>query len=340
MRRFYPYALVLGVFFATRIFDTPPEYEKGWLALAIGLGLVGLLSKPLIDKNPRVLSFFYAAGAAAAFGMFPKVLKSPVSTLGLQWSAGLALVLFILFFRIPAPILARIRRIYIQLAPLFILDILIQAVRRVADDHTLLLGNPSLQGCLIAALLPFIEAWYIFWPGVLAVALTLASMPLAALVPVIWFRFPKIKARYKLGTLLAGFVTCAYIYPEYLTPRGRFNVWREAYGWWVSEPSRLLYGAGLGTSQILVPYIQASNGMPLTQRTFFFSFHNDYAQTVFEWGVPLAICAGLLLLHRVRVTTGARRVACYSFMISMFGNYMLHHPFTLIFGFALLWSSL
>lgn len=156
-------------------------------------------------------------------------------------------------------------------------------------------GNASMNGCLIACLLPFalkqfrkrLLKFTVFTLVFIAVFLTNASIPIGVLVVVssalFWARFGW-SAKALFGALgISGFTLGLgyhFMHENLFHSTGRIQIWNLFYEWW-SVHSSPWFGAGLGTGQILFPYIQSIKGV---NDSYYLWAHSEWFQILFEMG--------------------------------------------------------
>jgi O-antigen ligase len=167
------------------------------------------------------------------------------------------------------------------------------AVGRIPYARGGLLGNASMNACLIAMILPSFRSWKIWALGAGAVLLASdSSTGLAALGGAL------VGAIGVWGVGLAGgLVLLRYLLPhaDMLGTSGRSYIWPLALSWF-RDQHRPWTGMGLGLSQVLLPMIQKERTPDINE--YFLWFHSDVLQTVFELGI-LGISSLLLVYFTV-----------------------------------------
>ena len=197
-------------------------------------------------------------------------------------------------------------------------------------------GNPSISGCFIAMAYPYLcfqkrqrlpyPNWaaytrrllYLVIP-VIAVFCTKASQPVGVMVIVVLAALWHYKVRMwrlvgrPIGNgvwitalvLLFGFGLLWLSASPTDAPfnsTGRFEIWREAMGWWWAN-GKFWVGQGTGISQILLPSIQKEaldlNHLPSTMDWWLW-FHSDWVQLLFENGAVGLLMGFLMYVYALK----------------------------------------
>lgn len=147
-----------------------------------------------------------------------------------------------------------------------------------------------------------------------------------------------------------GILTTFVGYPKLGDGNGRFPVWRLAMDWWMAQaPSVKLFGAGLGSTPVLVPLLQVdklSQLMPqggyLGADLFFMYLHNDWLQILFETGIVGGVLALTLYGGALYRTNGSRewRAMLVAYGAAMITGFPLHSPLLAYLGILLLGGAL
>jgi hypothetical protein len=115
---------------------------------------------------------------------------------------------------------------------------------------------------------------------------------------------------------------------------GRFSRWQAFMVYWLEYVDWKI-GAGPGTSEVLLPYIQMLKGEVANE--FFLWFHGDVLQLIFEQGALGAI--SFLVVAFFAVRAAQRNVFTFSslmaYLACTLGNYPVHLPLHAFLGFAL-----
>lgn len=161
------------------------------------------------------------------------------------------------------------------------------------------LANPSMNGCLIACLLPMrTHRWQVLL-GIAAVLATRASIPFMVMAVVLWswlwvaLRAPRLKALMLIGTpgvVLAVLGLGHTIVPEFTSLNGR----EEAYRILLRLQDNPWLGQGMGTVKVALLAAQEAG-----RQYAFINAHSDWLELYFEggwvavgfWGLCLAMVA-------------------------------------------------
>lgn len=182
--------------------------------------------------------------------------------------------------------------------------ILIHAL--LGKSPTGLLGNPAMDGCLIACLVPFLIGvpevpceehsprgnlgtriqWELLVLPAVAICVTKSITAILALLlaGILIFGFHW----QILSVLVLGGVLSWNLWPALWSSNGRLDLWYKVLWFWNWKIS-LLWGAGPSSFFLYGPHIQMMNGTPPSQ--LFIWTHNDWLQVLFEYGL-----LGLVLL--------------------------------------------
>lgn len=208
------------------------------------------------------------------------------------------------------------------------------------------LGNASMAGSLIVALLPF--AWntleyYTLIPTVmirgllllmtlLAIYWTQASIPLGllgvCLITFLWSAYPS-KRRIIAVAIppITGFILGAgfiYLGPELLENSGRFTLWKQIWHWYWAQ-ANIWIGTGLGSAQVLTPIIQTAANPKI--QDYFLWLHNEWFQMFMEMGV--VGFTFVLLAWSKLLTRAARNPVLFSSFCTMSAMMVFNYPFRL-----------
>lgn len=225
----------------------------------------------------------------------------------------------------------------------------------VAATDGLYAGNPSMNGCLIAATLPFLFGLPY---GILALPfavftlyLTKTSIPLGVLgvslgASILAVSRPSFRTVMKIGGVLGGLLLAGILSlgsADLWDNNGRFDVWREILHW-NQKNGNFLFGNGLGSAQILIPIIQASDHPTAKGIEFFLWLHNDWLQIFFEAGF-IGLCLVVWVwvqLFRKSYRNPALFASFCAFSAMALFNYPLRlpiHSFCLFLIICLIWRE-
>lgn len=216
-------------------------------------------------------------------------------------------------------------------------------------------GNPSMNGCLIACLLPFaldlcqtkFQRWGLVTITLGAVTAVFASIPLGCLAVALFVYSSgglSQKSRKALwGALATGGLLCIAGYglqgKVFFDSDGRFEYWRNFFQDWLHGipgpigyriPISLWWGTGLGTSLHVGSELQLLHSTPaqaLQGQDLFMWYHNEYLQTLFELGF-VGLVALLLAWHELYRRAGSHRTYLASFL-AWSGAALFNYPFRL-----------
>lgn len=264
----------------------------------------------------------YTLLSAAYIGTWPQNLyvgqADPISLLALEknslysYLCVVAMVTFFISFK--RSHLVFTQTLLAAICFIFIASTLLFKVGGPPDSG--LWGNPSMIGCLIVATLPFLmgiiqkESWIYFCMSAAGIAIyfTQASVPIGLFIFTLaaWklsadmFKLQPVLEAVPFLTVLCfilGFFKVGH--PLFFTS-GRTHTWAMAWHWWIGEAPHV-FGTGLGTTQILMPLIQA-HVEPHTTNWWLW-LHNDWFQVLFElgWvGLTFTIPAWFYLLFKAK----------------------------------------
>lgn len=177
-----------------------------------------------------------------------------------------------------------------------------------------IIDNPSHNGCLLACLTPFLTylekgKGFLFLPiAILAIYLSHASVPIGALAVALfvmcstWNRF-SIKKRFFFAVLIAAvLIGVGRFHDDQLFDSAlRFPAWKSFMPlWW--NTANLFTGFGPGSWSVLIPNYQLVTGFGINYTVnpplgYFWTFaHNEWLQTLFEFGVIGLVLAVLIFV--------------------------------------------
>jgi len=188
-------------------------------------------------------------------------------------------------------------------------------------------GNASMNGCLIAVLLPLLfktpSRLIAPWEAILkvvavlaavaAIALTHASIPLGLLVLLIGYGFWSLLGWEAAALMTVFFGAAAWVFFQpmgghhaFFDDNGRLQVYRWSYTWW-RENVPALTGMGLGSGTQMFQRIQRLNGQ---YANLFPWAHSDWLQIGFELATHLRSAArrGLETARTARLASCLRRI--------------------------------
>jgi hypothetical protein len=166
------------------------------------------------------------------------------------------------------------------------------------NERGMFCGNPSMMGCLIAALLPMCPA-PIIPIAIIAIFLTESSVSLGVLVVTVgaWAlaKRPKLVPYSVLagaGVLSIGWKQQG---PALFVDSGRFDLWGLVYRNWDATANQW-FGWGPGTVFVKVPALQQKVNPHVTE--LFLWLHNDWLQILVESGY-FGLISALIVYSRV-----------------------------------------
>jgi hypothetical protein len=196
-------------------------------------------------------------------------------------------------------------------------------------------GNPSMAGCLLAVLLPYIWQKVAVRLQLVATFLTVlvawrlgASQPIGVLAVVIFVGLKNFPLRLSMiGALIFG--GFHFLGRDFLDNNGRFEIYHMAWNW--SRSHGLFWtGWGAGSAQTVMPLIQLMKDS--TEKTFFLWLHSDWLQILIEYGVfgfVFSLLAFGKLAHRAATQGNAcDQAALWGFAAMALFNYPLRTPLT------------
>jgi hypothetical protein len=324
--------------------------------------LVGFIAwRVRLVSGLLAVAFFYFAAQALLFSQvqvwtvdalsLPLNLTATVGTkilTALRMSAGQSLVMLLL----PAFILGMIKSnkffkssLYIPLA----LGALVVAVggffMQSIYGGTPILINPSIAGTFVAIFVLGSGCPVVWLISVIALILFKASTPLAILCIGMFWRFMLVKKDFKKRWLvvLALFILAALLFYSndklFHGGNGRYTLWAAALDWFNSHGTLYKYfGAGLGSTPILVPLQQVVRGADISSSEFAMYLHNDWLQIYFEAGVIGFALAVNVFIEAVRLSYRDVRwqTMIIGYGVAMCTNFPLHSPILALTGFMLL----
>ena len=248
------------------------------------------------------------------------------------------------------------------------MEILVSAlVGMPARERVVLLGNPSMVGCLMASLFPFmIEVRLPFQKPL--VAILLKTTPLVALLllestlPVVVFSIvigiyaiKQIEETQShlfhkrdifLGVGLSTIVaTSGFIYlkfcgdNEILNSSGRFEYIWHSFQVWIKQINPLT-GVGLNLTTYYLPNLQ--HQWNHWQEDLWFWFHSDVYQTLFEQGLIGLIAWGALAYKVIKESSNDKVLiaSAVGYGVTALFNYPVHTPLGAFALAYLVWESL
>lgn len=202
-----------------------------------------------------------------------------------------------------------------------------------------ILQNPSITGTFLAVMAVGMSCPISFLVLSLAILLMKASTPFLVLTVGLLFRVKRPFRAYLFLAPLLGYGFMLMAHKAMAGGSGRFAIWHLAFGWlhrqgwWV-----WLFGAGQGSTPVLVPLLQLQAGTRVGDTAFFMYLHNDWLQIFFEAGlvglvVALTFWAGAMW-HSRKDSHWLAMVAGYG--AAMCTNFPLHSPLLALLGFILI----
>jgi O-antigen ligase len=93
---------------------------------------------------------------------------------------------------------------------------------------------------------------------------------------------------------------------------------------------------GLSTTRVILPLIQVDHGTPLNEGPWFFWFHNDWLQILFEQGM-VGLCAAIIAFYGA-MKCGNRfiKTSIIAYACAMLTNWPMHSPVCVLLGFVLM----
>lgn len=248
-----------------------------------------------------------------------------------EWMPSLKLILNIIFYA------SLIRTLYPH--------------RLYADPHGAFSANASMNGVLLAVLLPLAlmhikKPLYqvLLWALTLwAVVLTKSSVPFGAFGIVTLVLFGNFIKDYflMLGALpflgLAGY----FLVPDFLNSNGRMFNWNFIMNYWEFNVDHWL-GSGLGTVISIIPTVQRMQHATGQQFEAWMWLHNDWMQLLFELGI-IGMVLGLVTLGYLTIKAKSNTYLLASllgFAGSALFDYPLRLPIHAFSFFALMWLIL
>lgn len=198
-----------------------------------------------------------------------------------------------------------------------------------------LIGNPSMNGCLIAITLPFVNLPVVYPVGLVGLVYIGQSIPLG--VAAVMFAAyliasgTRLRARHFVVAMAVGLASYAYQYPMLFHSNERFASWEKVLAFWWSTNQHWF---GLGTGSGPVVFRQAEGALSLFA-------HNDYLQMLFENGI-VGLVSAVILLVGALVRSFNRPLLFASvcgYAATAFFNYPAHLPVHAFVGAALLWIT-
>lgn len=232
------------------------------------------------------------------------------------------------------------------------------------------IGNPSMNGCLIAMTYPLLvmkpelnlydslslsKAFKFHWVRIIwdilcvagpiaAVFMSKASVPVATMgvVMATMFLFSDgvsrslntIGKRLSVATSILGAMAVMgfMVIPDFSASSGRYAIWRESYKWF-EQNANIWTGSGLGSFFLWGPFIQ--NQADLGRGNWWIWAHNDPLQCLIETGaIGLALYAWLILDTSIRYYTVQKKyllVCLCGYLFSSFFNFPSHIAATSLF---------
>lgn len=254
---------------------------------------------------------FYCLISAWSVGIWPANLyvsiADPISLMALEKNSMYAFITIIASVWFLTDVTLKDAKLL--LAGMWII-LMLERVFILKGQGSYLIGNASMDGCLIAALAPFfwsilpdihdlgdwliIPFWFMSW---FAVYKTDASAPVAVLfVSTLCYMLSRFRASWinmacwaiPFGAVLAAAGELSVHHQPFIHDSGRFAIWRLSYDWWRAH-ANIWFGTGFGTAQVLIPLLQAANDPK--QTTMFLWLHNEWLQILFEGGIVGVLCA-------------------------------------------------
>ncbi len=223
-------------------------------------------------------------------------------------------------------------------------------------------GNASMNGCLIAALMPFaltavrrkpklqLVVWLL---SALSVYMTGASIPVGVLLVStltyfgrqIW-KVLENKKKYVVFTLLllVSLATCfSHVFTkiDFFNTNGRLHNWINIMDWWDKRANHW-FGAGPGTGSNLFPAIQYIYPRNVTEYEAYLWLHSDWLQILFELGW-VGLASAVLAYGYVCIKASRSRAVFASvaaFGAAMLPNYPLRLPIHATCFVLVIWLAL
>lgn len=164
-------------------------------------------------------------------------------------------------------------------------------------------GNPSMNGCLIATLLPFLFEMKthryvrvaLAGLGLAAILATQSSVPIGV-AAVVLISYCASRCRVTTSTVALASLGCvglllagAWVSRDaFFSSSGRFETWAVFFHW-LDLNSLWWTGTGLGSASTIMPYVQTL--MKADQGGWFIFMHSEPLQILFEMGIPGLIAA-------------------------------------------------
>lgn len=199
------------------------------------------------------------------------------------------------------------------------------------------LHNPSLTATFLAVLIGGVS-----WPLVLiygfAILYTHATTPLLTMGAALLIRYWRdLKLwQWVLFSALPLYYIFSLVVPKFSTGgNGRFDIWGYAYDWWKSQgPFVWWFGAGEGSTPVIVPLIQMGKHYDPNSFSFYMYMHNDWLQFLFEGGA-IGLSLAVLLYGEILLKSKNKAMVA-AFGVAMVSNFPLHSPLITLFGILLM----
>lgn len=207
-------------------------------------------------------------------------------------------------------------------------------------------GNPSMNGCMIAVLLPFAALLFqgvpeYVWIALAATAIfkTDASIPVGVLFVVVssgyWAKNGWLFGLRQLVVMTPLFVVGYYLNPaQFFTTTGRWHIWTETLSWWWSS-GKLWFGLGTGALDTILRHKLSTDPH---YKTVIWA-HNDYLQVLFDNGI-VGLCFLLIALVKTLEKSFSRPwlfSACMGYAATALFNFPMHVPLHAMVGLLLVW---
>lgn len=209
-------------------------------------------------------------------------------------------------------------------------------------------GNPSMNGCMIAILLPFAASAFrgvpeYAWIGISAAAIMQldASIPVGVLFVVVvagWWSKKGAKPGLRQALVMSPLFAIGYFMnpAQFLTTTGRWQIWKDTLTWWYNS-DRHWFGIGTGALDTIFRHKLAVDP---NYKTVIWA-HNDYLQILFDNGIVglSAVLIGLLATMRRAFPGPILFSAVCGYAATALFNFPMHVPLHAMVGMILVWMT-